>query len=380
VVFVTGPKGPRELDVLAGFLPGNPSRGGELFYNRGCGSCHAISGVGGKEAADLARTHQTPSDLEDIAGAMWNHAPEMWQSMNAAGVDVPTLSPGDVADLMAFLFAAGYLEEEGNAEHGQSVLISKKCRMCHATGGGKEKIGPDLARWSSRVNPIIWTTALWNHAPEMQDAMKSEGIAWPELTETEVVDLLTYLRTIGTVARDRSPLPGDSRDGRRLFRENCAQCHKAEGQGSDVGPALDAVNGTRTLAGLAAAFWNHAPAMGERMKELDVSRPTFSEQEMANIVTYLFALRYFERPGDPEAGVEVYSKRCAACHGEGAEGDRGPNLRQLGTRTSAVFMASTLWNHGPQMYQEARDRGLQWPLFEGHEMHDLISYLRSVEE
>jgi mono/diheme cytochrome c family protein len=379
-IFVTAPRVRRDIDVLAGFLPGNPRRGGELFYDRGCGGCHAIAGVGGKEASDLAHTHQTPSDLEDIAGAMWNHAPEMWATMSASGFQVPSLTPEDVADIMAFLFAAGYLEEEGDPENGRAVLTTKKCRTCHALGEEDDKLAPDLALWSSRVNPILWTTALWNHAPEMEEALEAEGMDWPELTQREVVDLLAYLRTIGGIARERGTLPGDPLEGRRLFRESCSQCHSAEGEGSDVGPDLSEGTGTRTLAGLSAAFWNHVPAMGESMRELGLSRPTFSEQEMADIITYLFAIRYFERPGDARVGADVYSRSCAKCHGDEAEGAEGPDLQHLGTGTSAVFLASTLWNHGPQMYDEARDRGLEWPLFQGHEMHDLISYLRSLEQ
>jgi len=382
IILVTGPKGPRELDTLAGFLPGNPHRGGELFYDRGCGSCHAISGIGGKEAADLARPGSAPSDLEDIAGSMWNHAPEMWESMTTAGIEAPTLTPEDVSDLMAFLFAAGYMEEQGDPGRGRAVLTSKKCRSCHPLGDEKHGVGPDLARWSSRANPILWSAALWNHAPGMEEAMKAEGIAWPELSQGEVNDILAYLRTIGNVPRERAPLPGDPRHGRSLFRRDCQRCHKAEGQGGEIGPDLDAGAANRTLAGLAASFWNHSPAMGESMKELKVERPTLSEAEMADLITYLFAIRYFERQGDVAVGARIYESRCGTCHGKDGEGkgkgEDAPDLSSYGAQVSAVFLASALWNHGPRMYEQAKERGVEWPRFENHEMHDLIAYLRSL--
>ncbi|MFQ5789456.1 MAG: hypothetical protein ACE5JI_03180, partial [Acidobacteriota bacterium] len=59
-------------------------------------------------------------------------------------------------------------------------------------------------------------------------------------------------------------------------------------------------------------------------------------------------------------------------------GDDAPSLRTVGARTSASFMASTLWNHGPEMYGQIRGRGLEWPLLQQTEMRDLIEYLRGM--
>ena len=114
------------------------------------------------------------------------------------------------------------------------------------------------------------------------------------------------------------------------------------------------------------------------MEELGIDRPSFTEQEMADLVTYLFAIRYFEAPGDTEVGEEVYLRNCASCHGENGEGGLGPQLRGLGARSSATFMTATLWNHGPRMYQEIRSQGREWPRFESSEMRDLIEYLRNL--
>jgi len=364
----------------AGFLPGNPRRGGELFHDKGCARCHAISGVGGDEAPDLARSgRQAPADLPALAAVMWNHGPDMWDRMVASGDVPPELTPRDTADLMAFLFAAGYLEEGGDPERGRAVLASKKCRQCHATGEREQKTGPDLTQWSSSVNPILWAQLLWNHAPAMEEAMEAEGIPWPQLTSQDVQDLLAFLRRVGNAPRKLPPLPGDPWAGKNLFSQYCRSCHVAEGEGGDVGPDLGASTTERTLAGLAASMWNHAPAMGESMKELELQRPNFSEQEMADLITYLFAIRYFESPGESVSGKQVYLKNCSRCHGEEGEGGTGgPSLRSLGARSSATFMASTLWNHGPKMYEEMKAQNLKWPQFEPNDMRDLIQHLRSL--
>jgi cytochrome c2 len=368
-----------ELRWQAGFLPGNPRRGGELFYDRGCALCHSIGGVGGEEASDLGRVSAAASDLEEIAGMMWNHAPEMWEKIDSRGYPSPTLTPRDFVDLMAFLFAAGYLEEEGDSGRGEAVLRRKGCRECHATGEDERKIGPDLARWSSSVNPILWAQLLWNHTPKMEKAMQEEGVSWPQFSPEEVTDLMAFLREAAAAPRKMAPLPGDPWAGKALFREHCQGCHQVEGNGGEVGPDLGESPTVRTLSGLAASLWNHSPAMSERMEELGLARPTFTEQEMADLVTYLFAIRYFASPGERNAGKKVYARSCGECHGEAGEGGTGgPDLRSIGVRSSATFMASTLWNHGPKMYEEMKAKGVSWPLFQENEMRDLIEYLRDL--
>jgi mono/diheme cytochrome c family protein len=314
--------------------------------------------------------------VDEIAGEMWNHAPEMWEKMDSQGYPTPELTPRDFVDLMAFLFASGYLEEEGDPERGEAILAEKKCRDCHATGEGEHKVGSDLIRWSSSVNPILWAQLFWNHAPAMEEAMREQGVSWPEMTPNEVVDLVAFIRTVGTGPRASASLPGNPSSGRHLFGQHCQRCHQAEGDGGDIGPALGVSSGPNTLTGLAAALWNHTPAMGEQMSALGIERPLFSVQEMGDIITYLFAIRYFETPGDAAVGREVFARSCSECHGAADEGGKGPSLHANGT--SATIIASELWNHGPSMYDELKSRGLEWPRLEGQEMHDLIEYLRSL--
>ena len=133
----------------------------------------------------------------------------------------------------------------------------------------------------------------------------------------------------------------------------------------------------RTLSGLAASLWNHVPAMGEDVKKAGLERPSFSEQEMADLITYLFAILYSGIPGDSAAGAEAYSRSCRSCHGKEGEGDEGPSLRSLGSRPNPSFIAASLWNHGPEMYEKVRELGQEWPLLRGNEMRDVIAYLGS---
>jgi len=119
--------------------------------------------------------------------------------------------------------------------------------------------------------------------------------------------------------------------------------------------------------------------MNEQMNALGIERPAFTEQEMADLITYLFAIRYFDSTGEIDSGRDVYRRHCGECHGDsGGGGEGGPNLKKIGARASAPFMASTLWNHGPRMYEEMKAKGVDWPLFQENDMRDLIEYLRNL--
>jgi hypothetical protein len=40
--------------------------------------------------------------------------------------------------------------------------------------------------------------------------------------------------------------------------------------------------------------------------------------------------------------------------------------------------AQTLWNHAPKMEMRMQQLGAPWPRFEGHEMNDLLAYVREI--
>ncbi len=48
---------------------------------------------------------------------------------------------------------------------------------------------------------------------------------------------------------------------------------------------------------------------------LGVALPRFSDDEISDLIAYLFFLQYFDPPGDVEAGKTVYiEKGCVLCH------------------------------------------------------------------
>lgn len=357
------------------FIPGDPQAGLKTFFDKGCARCHAVLGEGGATAPDLARAPAGHLGASEIVAEFWNHAPAMWETMRAESVELPPFSETEMANLFAFLYSVRALDDPGNPERGRRLLAEKKCIACHALGGEGGRAAPDLRKWSGQRNAVSWVQAMWNHAPAMQASMQARGLDWPQFSGTDVTDLLAYIRSHASGARGRMYLrPGNPAAGRALFgSKGCAQCHGLAASGGRPGPDLGQRRMPRTLGQFAAAMWNHAPAMAASMQARQIQRPQFSNEEMADLIAYLFAERYFERTANAARGARLFeAKGCAACH---APGSGAPDLAGGRANASPAAIATALWNHGPLMLERMRELRLDWPRFAPGEMADLMEFL-----
>jgi mono/diheme cytochrome c family protein len=366
----------------AGQPPGgagqDPVAGSRVFGEKGCSRCHAVNGVGGKVGPDLGRAAR-PRSFFDLGTAMWNHLPRMADRMRELRMPRPLLDAREAGDLVAFLYTQSYFDPPGNAAAGQRVFTAKRCVVCHQVGGVGGVIGPSLDSIAQSGSPISVAAAMWNHGPAMAEAMRARSIERPAFADTELRDLIAYLRSTATVAPEGPVfvLPGRADVGRRLFAEKrCSDCHGVGARGG-VGPDL-AERGLRwSLTQFAAAIWNKAPAMQEAMKARGIAVPQLAPDEMADIVAYLYALHYFAEPGDAQRGATVARARgCLGCHTVG--GGRAPvDLAQVRGLESPAAILAALWNHSFVERPAAR-AGAGWPELRVGEMADLMTYLQSV--
>jgi len=349
-------------------LPGDIKAGWKVFTTKKCGVCHAIWGEGGKGGPDLGTLPESYVSQSQLAALMWNHWPEMWGKMAAKKIPSQKMEKTEMADLFAFLYFIRYMDEPGNPQSGKVLMEIKHCSKCHPIV--KEGAKGDLSPWGMYMNPILWAQMMWNHVPQMEQEMKKKGLPLVEFKGNEMVDIIAYIRSLSSKMEKVYLSPGNLQSGKKLFtQKGCIQCHLPQGE-LDLSKKKDF---PRTLAQLAGMMWNHSYKMWKGMKEKGMERPTLSPQEMADLVAYLFSTQYFGEPGNPEEGKRVFTKKqCNLCH---SKGTKMPNLSFLKGQISPIFMAQTMWNHGPEMLEKIRKAKISWQKIDSKEMVDLMEYL-----
>lgn len=361
----------------------DPLAGSRVFGAKGCVKCHSINGVGGKVGPDLARSLK-PRSFYDVATAMWNHLPRMADRMRQLGITRPQLTAQEAGDLVGFLYTLNYFDPPGNVAAGRQLFTEKKCIICHQVGGTGGVVGPNLDSLKQFASPIFVASAMWNHGPAMADAMKAKGVVRPTFTGQELRDLVAFLApaTGGAPEGPLYILPGRPEVGRELFAEKkCVRCHSVGGAGGTVGPDLVALGVRRSPVEFAATIWNKAPAMMVAMETRGITVPQLRPEDMADIVAYLYSVRYFASGGSvPKGWVVATNKGCLNCHG--VSGERGKPASDLtrakGLDSSAAVLAA-LWNH-TVVTSKVAGQTLAWPLLKSDEMADLVTLLESISQ
>ena len=267
---------------------------------------------------------------------------------------------------------------------GSRVFGAKRCGQCHSVNGVGGKIGPDLGRIPRPRSFYDLAAAMWNHLPKMAERMEQFGIHRPYLNPEEAGDLIAFLYTLNYF----DP-PGNVQAGRRLFAEKkCVICHQVGGTGGVVGPNLESLTQFGSPIFVAAAMWNHGPAMAEAMRARKIERPTFKGSELLDLIAYLKSaapvpadLRLYVLPGRADEGRKLFvENRCILCHSVRGQGGRvGPDLAERGLHRSLSEFAQAMWNKAPAMTEAMKARGITVPQLRADEMADLVAYLYSVQ-
>lgn len=351
-------------------LPENPLDGSKVFINKECINCHTVWSIGEAFGPDLTYVGKE-KDFFELSGALWNHSPKMIEVMKERDIERPMLSPGEIQELMAYLYYLGFFDELGDYIKGEEIFSRKGCSQCHSLGGQEKKEGPSLDKYGRYVSPVFIAAALWNHSSTVSKAMVVQSFAPHEMSH-----LLAFIK--GNALNESGETvymnPGNPGKGREVFRKKkCTACH------GDNALDLKAVSLRKSLTEIVRMMWNHSYQMWEIMKEKGLQIPRFSNEEMADLMTYLYFIQYYGEKGDHFRGKEIFvEKGCVYCHGrEAVEQKKGIDLAEVSTLT--VFeLISAMWNHVPQMEKMVTEMNLVWPRFEKNEMKDLIYYIQSL--
>ncbi len=348
-------------------LPGDSDRGARVFEAEHCVQCHSINGKGGTAAPDLGKRIDRNFTPALLASTMWNHAPTMWTAMEKTGMAKPSLSPQDAADLFAFFYSRRFFDAPADAGRGKLAFENKHCADCHGITTSVAENAPPVAQWESLGHPIAIVRQMWNHAARMREAFARRNLAWPQLTTQNLGDMLVYLRNLPETRNHPAVFSfGSGQNGAEVFQsKGCANCHSGA-------LALENRLHNQTLTGIAVEMWNHAPRMAQ-------TPPVLSQEEMNELLSYLWLRQFISSGGDAARGQRVFAqKRCADCHAGGQNG--AVRLAGRGRPLTEITIISVLWQHGPTMYQRMQQTNIAWPRFtSAQQMSDLIAYINSVQ-
>lgn len=269
---------------------GDPQIGERLFTAKGCVQCHEVGGKGGRLGPGLDFLKRADSPVL-VAAALWNHGPEMVETLKAVGLERPAFAGKELADIIAYVQTAAkdvgtdrVRVVSGTPERGEKLFREKRCVACHSVAGKGGKVGPELGR-RQHVSLTQFAALMWNHAPGMWAQMQARGIQVPRMTGQEMADVVAYL-----YASHYFDQPGDAGRGEQLVQaKDCTACHAIRGKGGKIGGAdLGSYAGLRSSAGLVAALWNHPRYLQAQKQE--VPWPVLTGQELADVASYLSTL------------------------------------------------------------------------------------------
>ena len=219
-----------------------------------------------------------------------------------------------------------------------------------------------MSQWDGIVDPIALTEAMWNHSPQMAGELQIKRLRWPKLSGQELSDLLVYVRNLsGTRQKPGAFEITGGENAEAIFKsKGCAKCHPSYGK-------LAAHMEISTLTETAAEMWDHA-------SRTPAPPAHFEPGQMRELLSGLWAQRFFEDRGDARHGKRVFAaKHCSNCHDDVSSG--APKL--TGGSFSGSSMVAALWHHGPRMLDQMKTKNIAWPRFQAHEMSDLIAYLNA---
>ena len=273
------PIDPADLTALEAYLGTRVGAPGlvaakSTFHSRGCYGCHQLGGVGGDEGPELDRAGLMDPELLDFSEVPGERTVANWLATHlhhpAALVDgsqMPAMGLSDEEiELLTFYMLSLRREERTAAFTPNDRLEAERfgarefttdgptlyaafCSACHGAEGQGRRY-PDAIPFPSVANADFLAVASDGFLREslrrgrLGRRMPAFAADQVGLTDEEIDTVIAYLRHLaGDVPAPPEPaqfrwVEADAALGETLYRQHCASCHGAEGDGPEA-PALD---------------------------------------------------------------------------------------------------------------------------------------------
>ncbi len=272
--------------------PGDPTRGKFLFNEKGCISCHPLSGKGERGESGLDEFPQNISPVF-LSMEIWNHGPEMISNMVELGMKWPEFKEQEMIDLLEYIKTNAKGPKEiayispGNPKEGKRVFLSKGCGECHPVHGEKTASrGIDLSKKLKAYYQSLTRVAstMWNKGPAVMAKMSQTQMGIPKFTPKEMADLVAYLYFLHFIDQ-----PGNPVNGKKKFLDlGCVRCHGMDGKKGEVMHIdLSKYQQTTNPMEIVAGIWNHSVEIRRATIEKRIPWPRFKKGEMADLLEYL---------------------------------------------------------------------------------------------
>ncbi len=358
-------------------LPKNPLDGRIVFERYGCINCHSINGYGGNTAPDFNFKNFLSGDY-DLITDMWNHSPKMIKQIQQMNIHQQEMSPNDFRSLRYFIYFLGYISNNGSVSKGQNLFTQMKCVSCHSVGKPiSDKIPLDKTGYYA--SPIYLAQVMWNHAAQMHKKQNVSNIKIPLFKDNEFADLAAYLEAISSLGKRNKNFmyPGNPVKGEKLFdTKNCSYCHSKE----KIGTPLNSINLQKSVDEIAGMMWNHSNIMESAMSKHKISWPSFKENEMGNLIAYLYFYNNKKVKGSAAEGEQLLvTKGCLNCHDK-VNTEKVTAAEDIKPFDNIDGFFSKLLNHLPLIEKEFYTHGKELPKLLPEDVKSMYLYFNRTRK